>query len=215
MGSRLLIVITGIPIVFLAVNGGAISRFLLFGLISVLAQAEFFRLISLPPALPLLEATSGLVLLFSTTIFGERGLLVGLGFAEIVLAAHIVIRGFDGKGYQRFALGTVSLVYIPFSLAFLLLVAQIRGAMTLFGILVAVWALDIGAYLFGMAIRGPRLAPVISPNKTISGAVGGTLVTFAVVWALGLYGIFPSDFLRLALLAGSISVVGQLADLFE
>lgn len=215
MVSRLLIILAGVPLVFLAITAGDIPRFLLFGLVSVLGQAELFRLLSPTPVLPHLEATAGLVLLFSASLMGERGLLIGLGIAMVILASHVVLRGFDGKGYQRFALGTVSLVYIPFSLAFLLLLAQTRGAMALFGILIAVWALDIGAYAFGMSLRGPALAPRISPNKTISGAIGGSLATFCAVWIMGIYGIFPSNGTRLALLAGAIAIFGQIADLFE
>jgi phosphatidate cytidylyltransferase len=36
-----------------------------------------------------------------------------------------------------------------------------------------IWATDIGAYLVGRTLGGPKLAPAISPNKTWSGAVGG------------------------------------------
>ena len=36
-----------------------------------------------------------------------------------------------------------------------------------------VWASDIGAYMAGRAIGGPKLWPAVSPNKTWSGAAGG------------------------------------------
>lgn len=48
-----------------------------------------------------------------------------------------------------------------------------------------VWASDIGAYLAGRWLGGPKLFPAISPNKTWSGALGGLVgavaagVTFA------------------------------------
>src|SRR5216684_4053983 len=45
-------------------------------------------------------------------------------------------------------------------------------ANTLF-LLSVVWASDIGAYIIGRLIGGPKLAPVISPGKTWSGAAGG------------------------------------------
>ena len=38
-----------------------------------------------------------------------------------------------------------------------------------------VWATDIAAYFAGRAIGGPKLWPAVSPNKTWSGAIGGTL----------------------------------------
>ena len=45
---------------------------------------------------------------------------------------------------------------------------------------VVIAAADIGAYFTGRSIGGPKLAPAISPGKTISGAVGGVLAAAAV-----------------------------------
>ena len=40
-------------------------------------------------------------------------------------------------------------------------------------VFLVIWATDIGAYFAGRAIGGPKLAPSISPNKTMAGLVGG------------------------------------------
>jgi phosphatidate cytidylyltransferase len=52
-------------------------------------------------------------------------------------------------------------------------------------LLVAVWASDIGAYLVGRLVGGPRLAPRVSPGKTWSGAAGGLLAAAAAGAAAG------------------------------
>ncbi|NLI79895.1 MAG: phosphatidate cytidylyltransferase [Candidatus Riflebacteria bacterium] len=215
MASRLLIVVLGIPLVWLALTAGEVSRFILFGLVSVLGQAELFRLLSPDQELPRLEAAGGLAILFATSLAGERGLLLGFALALVGLGCLIVLRGLDGRGYQRFALGTVSLAYLPFCLGFFLLLARSHGPTTLFALLVTVWALDIGAYAVGMSLRGPALAPRISPKKTVSGAVGGLAATAATVWGLGAAGVFVLPPWRLAALAAGIGVIGQVADLFE
>ena len=38
-----------------------------------------------------------------------------------------------------------------------------------------VWLTDIVAYFVGRAVGGPKLMPAVSPNKTWSGAIGGTI----------------------------------------
>lgn len=43
-----------------------------------------------------------------------------------------------------------------------------------------VWGVDIGGYIVGSSLRGPKLAPKISPNKTWSGLVGGVVLAVAV-----------------------------------
>jgi phosphatidate cytidylyltransferase len=82
-------------------------------------------------------------------------------------------------------------------------------------LLFTVWACDVGAYLVGRRIGGPRLAPAISPGKTRSGALGGLLAAIAV-------GLLAAHFLsevatpwRAALVACVLGVVAQAGDLLE
>ncbi len=60
------------------------------------------------------------------------------------------------------------------------------GRMNVVFVVLVVWASDIGAYIFGRLIGGPRLAPRISPGKTWSGAVGGLICAVGVGWVAGL-----------------------------
>jgi phosphatidate cytidylyltransferase len=77
-----------------------------------------------------------------------------------------------------------------------------------------VWGTDIGGFFAGRAFGGPKLAPAISPKKTWSGAIGGTVV--AVVAAIAIAAIFS---IRNPVMIGSVafllSVASQCGDLFE
>jgi phosphatidate cytidylyltransferase len=81
-------------------------------------------------------------------------------------------------------------------------------------LLVVVWAGDIGAYLIGRWIGGPRLAPGISPGKTWSGAIGALLAAVAA-------GLLAAHFLsnaaswRAVVIAAVLDVVAQGGDLLE
>lgn len=50
-------------------------------------------------------------------------------------------------------------------------------------LLLCVWATDIGAYFTGKTVGGPKMAPTISPNKTWSGLIGGTLSSIIILFA--------------------------------
>ena len=78
----------------------------------------------------------------------------------------------------------------------------------------AVWATDIGAYFAGRAIGGPKLAPAISPNKTMSGAIGGIV---CAILAAGLIANFfgAAQLTVYFFLAAMLSVISQGGDLFE
>lgn len=64
------------------------------------------------------------------------------------------------------------------------------GFMALIMLFVTTMLTDVCAYFFGSLIKGPKLCPYISPNKTISGAFGG--IFGAVVGAICTYFIFMS-----------------------
>jgi len=80
-------------------------------------------------------------------------------------------------------------------------------------ILLTVSLTDVGAYLFGRLIGGPKLAPAISPGKTWSGAAGG--LAFALAVGLGAAGLTESPIWRALALAAGLSVASQAGDLLE
>ena len=87
-----------------------------------------------------------------------------------------------------------------------------NGIALVMWVFIIVWATDVGAYLAGRAIGGPRLAPTISPNKTWAGFYGGvgaaTVLGTIWVYLTGLAAIF-------LLLAPLFAAVAQAGDLFE
>jgi phosphatidate cytidylyltransferase len=89
------------------------------------------------------------------------------------------------------------------------------GGANVIVLLLVIWASDIGAYMAGRAIGGPRLAPAISPGKTWSGAIGG-ITSAAVVGfaASAILGAGPVS-ARPILFAVLIGVIAQAGDLFE
>ncbi len=89
------------------------------------------------------------------------------------------------------------------------------GGANVIVLLLVVWASDIGAYMAGRAIGGPRLAPSISPGKTWSGAAGGLLAAACVgLGASAVIGDGGASW-RSAALAVLIGVISQAGDLFE
>jgi phosphatidate cytidylyltransferase len=93
------------------------------------------------------------------------------------------------------------------------------GAALVFFPLVVTWVCDTAAMFGGKTFGGPKLAPVISPGKTRSGAVAGVLGGLLVAPVFAAW-VFPAAGLRipagqLLVIAGVLSVVGQAGDLAE
>ena len=120
------------------------------------------------------------------------------------------------RSARRFSNSTTQAALICAALPAVALVAvfSIGGAVTVFWLLAVVWGTDIGAYVVGRLVGGARLAPVISPNKTWSGSIGGLIIAvLAAAFVNMLVGIGVS-FSHLMYAAG-LSVVAQIGDLAE
>jgi len=111
----------------------------------------------------------------------------------------------------------LGIVYIPMSLALLVFIRELDcGILWIIWLLIVAFANDTGAFYTGSYLGKHKLAPKISPKKTIEGSVGGiaTSVLAGFIFCL----IFFKDF-HLALSAIPcallMAVAGQIGDLFE
>jgi phosphatidate cytidylyltransferase len=90
------------------------------------------------------------------------------------------------------------------------------GHRWLLAALALVWAADSGAYFAGRRLGRRKLAPTISPNKTVEGAIGGLVAGVAVALAFGAFaGATVAQLPALALVAVVAVLASIVGDLFE
>jgi phosphatidate cytidylyltransferase len=82
----------------------------------------------------------------------------------------------------------------------------------LLALLLLIWSADITAYFIGCRWGKHKLAPEISPGKSIEGAGAALLVTVMVSVAIAIIGKFSWQFVLLAVITVMSSIIG---DLFE
>ena len=89
------------------------------------------------------------------------------------------------------------------------------GGLLTFGCMASVWVSDATAYFVGSRFGRHRLAPRISPNKSVEGFWGGLagcVLVWVILWLIGLWRLPLPVALVAGVLVGVVSVVG---DLFE
>jgi phosphatidate cytidylyltransferase len=86
------------------------------------------------------------------------------------------------------------------------------GLALILWVFIVTWATDIGAYFVGRAFGRAKLAPTISPNKTVAGLYGGMAGAALLAGAWVLLAGFHLAFLALAPL---FAFAAQAGDLFE
>jgi len=112
--------------------------------------------------------------------------------------------------------GLLPVVYIGLALGALAAVrAAPGGREAVLLLMAAIVVSDSAQYYTGRALGRRRLAPSISPKKTVEGAVGG-LVFGTIAFAAAGRSVFPATPLVLLTLVGaSIAALGIVGDLFE
>lgn len=209
-----------IPLLFIALYwGGPVIFLLLVWAAFSLGNREFLHLIYEKPAgfdlwffwligtLALGGAWSkGVEGLFMALILGLL-----LSFVRWIPLFPNQNRFFESMGKQMFALWYLPLLF-PF---FILIRMNPQGLNWIFFLLTVNYAGDTGAYYLGRTLGRHKLAPMISPQKTIEGSLGGLAANILVTW--GFQGtLFSSySFMPMASLGLAIGVVSQVGDLLE
>lgn len=190
---------------------------LLMGVLAVLGLSEFLQMkkISVFSVPAVLSSLAVLMLAFSsrlTGFFGDNVMMTTISLLTVSLFVYSV----NKPDFKITQIGSIVLMATYLGIAFTTFVSlRAYGLTFMFLVLLVIWATDTGAYLIGKQIGKTKLAPNVSPNKTVEGALGGTLLS-AVVSAIYLY-FFPlfTSYLLSLLFMIVISAVGQLGDLIE
>ncbi len=165
----LLLTVLVLPKIFTAILFGVMSAFAAYELLYSTELVRQPRLVAYSMAAAFLvnlwsyfgspEAWGMLgALVFTTLLFGE------------MMASHVKVR------FEKVALCLAAGLLLPFLLSGLVRIhAGKYGRYLILIPFVLAFLSDTGAYFAGRAFGSHKLSPVISPNKTIEGAVGGVL----------------------------------------
>lgn len=132
------------------------------------------------------------------------------------------IHCFGQEDFSDFSHLLASLLYIAVPISCINFMAFKEGefsGMLILGFMVLIWASDVGAYLFGMALGqrpgAKKLCPSISPKKSWAGIWGGLAVAVLAAVLLKVFGLFEYKMIHCIVLAVVMNVAGVYGDLFE
>jgi phosphatidate cytidylyltransferase len=210
-------------LVLLISKGGALLFALFIGIASMLALWEYFRIVFSNKSkselghLPMLGLCTSPLVVWAAYINSYQVILAFI-ILNLMVAALISLQHAKDKSYalEIVTKQIVGIVYIPLLLAHLVLIRNgIDGVIWTYLLLLIVFTGDTGAFYVGSYFGRRKLSPIVSPNKTIEGALGGIAANLSV-GALFKYFFIPrlpwGPSLGFFLILG---VVGQVGDLFE
>ena len=144
----------------------------------------------------------------------------GTVMLAILVAAGAMTLGSTSPGpaaFGRPAAVALGAVYIGAPLGIAALVRDVAGASTLTWIVAVIALSDSAQYFGGRAFGRRKLAPVVSPGKTVEGAVIGVVVAIVAGPLLAPY-LWPVPLRSLAVtavMAAFLALAGIVGDLFE
>jgi phosphatidate cytidylyltransferase len=142
------------------------------------------------------------------------------GLLAMLSAAGLFV-WFKAKDETYRKLLVLGVPYIAVGVGSLMWLYNVSGFTGIVWFLFVVWSVDTGGMLVGTTVKGPKLAPKISPNKTWSGLLGGMLLAAVMGGLLQyLYSRYMQDFtsltyLKYAMIAAILAIVEQIGDLVE
>ena len=168
----------------------------------------------------------GAIALLLLATFAVPGLRLEpvLAFAVLALpVASLARRGDLGPALGDVAATLFSATFVGLLFGYLLALRLVtdgaqgeeRGRDLVFLLFFVVWSSDVAAYYVGRAVGRRRLAPRISPRKTVEGGLGGiagALAAAFVARAWFMHRLSPADCLALGPGLGLIGIVGDLVE---
>ncbi|HBN26671.1 MAG TPA: phosphatidate cytidylyltransferase [Desulfobacteraceae bacterium] len=222
--QRWLTSIVALPfLIFFIYKGGAFLFAIFICLVSIISLWEYFRIVFNdatipPPGIILFLAYitgSGIIFASFYRLFNVVSSLIAVNLIILSLISIIYFKK-DEFILEAVAKQIKGVVYIPLFLSYLVIIRSgENGILSIFLILVLIILGDTGAFYAGTCFGRHKLAPVVSPGKTIEGSIGGLGATL-------LGGIFFRYYFMPQLNLGMaiifflcIGIAGQAGDLFE
>ncbi len=150
-----------------------------------------------------LHFISGVSMIISFIVIASVGILFNKSFKSPEMILTFI---------SKCSMGLIYACFLPATVVWM--VQSNNGVEWFLCLLAVVFAGDIGAFIFGSRFGTIKLAPTLSPNKSLQGSIGG--LVFSVLIAAAFQFVLPNTPLSVLLFCGlGGGLLGQIGDFFE
>lgn len=218
MLTRILTAAVGVVVFFVALFAPLPFFLAAILLVTVAMLYEMYGVLKCTASVNAVGYLSGLMLLLGMTVNGGKYFEAALPFAVMLYLVAAVFVHMRNGAKEVISHGFIT-AYLSVFMSYIIRTSSEYGVLAVLWVFVIAWISDSGAYFVGVTLGKHKLAPNISPKKSVEGAVGGVL---SAVIACGVYYIIVvkigSAYNTLALISFMTmglfgSVLSQLGDL--
>ena len=205
------------PLVLWTLYNGWSTALILILIVSALLAWEWSEMVSNNK--PTVYALAYLIAAVSTTAFIYPHYVF---FPLSIIAATTLFVWLKAKNEKYRGLLTLGVPYIGLSMGALSWLYTWINPFAALWLVISVWSVDIGGYVVGTTLKGPKLAPSISPNKTWAGLFGA--IIFSILTSVAfLYLVLmlldlpqENNWLMITIISGGVlAIIAQIGDLLE
>lgn len=175
-GKRLFSGIILVICALLIVGTGGGILYVVAGLISLIGLFELYRVMGMEKNLLGLTGYAAAVAYYGLVWFEGQQYVTLMAIAALMILMSIYVFAFPRYKTEEVTMAFFGVFYVAVMPSYLYQVrAMADGLYLVWLIFISSWGCDTCAYCAGMLLGKHKMAPALSPKKTIEGAVGGVL----------------------------------------
>lgn len=221
--KRIISAVIGILILLLLIFSGSLVFFLTAAAITLIGIKEYANVLSIKSKLlKLILYIASILIVFKSYLFANNYNFLPYGIILFIIILMLYFYHLyhyeENKFMYNITLQFFGVLYIAGGLSYAIFLHSYNSepfinTSALWFVLIATWLTDTGAYFTGKKFGKKALAPVVSPNKTVAGAVGGVCLTAVFIITISL--VFNIFNIYWFIFAFAFPVTAIFGDLFE
>ncbi len=212
------IVLVALALLFIITGGNVLLAVML--ILSLIGMYELYKIFDIEKKLPGCLGYLACIAYYANLKLGyvEDNMVIMLAFLILLLAVFVF-------GYPKFHSHQImatffGLFYVGVMLSYLYQTRMLeKGQFIVWLIFLCSWGCDTSAYCVGVLFGKHKMSPILSPKKSVEGAVGGVVgaMLFTAIYCYVISTVYKMDdfaILPLVIISGIgalISMVGDLA----
>lgn len=214
--------LSGIILVIIALATIISGGYILFGtllVISLIGMSELYKILDVhKSALGVAGYVMAIIYYFCILKQTEQQSFIIILFVLLLMCIYVF--AYPKYRSEHVMLAFFGLFYVTYMLSFVYKTRMLpeNGQFLVWLVFLCSWGSDTCAYCVGMLIGKHKMAPVLSPKKSIEGGIGGVVGAgiLSALYALAINHFFPGvelGLMQCAIIGAAGSVISQVGDL--
>ncbi len=213
--------LSGILLVIIAlitiITGGDV----LFGtilLISLIGMTEIYKVLEIEKKELGFVGYAAAIVYFVLIRMGMSEWVMALGIGFLILLMAVYVFTYPKFRSEHVTLAFFGLFYVAVMLSYVYQIRMLeQGAFLVWLVFLCSWGCDTSAYCVGVTMGKHKMAPVLSPKKSVEGGIGGVVgaALLGAIYAVAInrFAGASADALQYALICGIGGMISQVGDL--